>query len=80
MKQIKDFDECLEYVNRLGIVNKTKPIGWRQQELCAIVSHLQWLIGGYPFSITFHRIRSNKTGRLVFSTPAFHVVFDYPKV
>lgn len=41
MKEVKDFQECLEYVNRLGIVNPSKPIGWRQQDLCAIVSTLE---------------------------------------
>ena len=40
-KQVNSFNECLEYVNRLGIINPTKPIGWRQNDLVAIVHSLE---------------------------------------
>jgi hypothetical protein len=41
MKEVRNFTECLEYVNRLGIVHPLKPFGWRQQDLCAIVATLE---------------------------------------
>jgi len=41
MRTIKNFDEALKYVNRLGIVSPYKPIGWRQQDLCKIVEILE---------------------------------------
>ena len=78
MKQVNSFQECLEYVNRLGIVNPSKPIGWRQQDLCAIVEKLEWLMGKrYPFKVRFCRKHSN--ARLTFSTVGGTcIVFDYP--
>lgn len=78
MKQVNNFDECLEYVNRLGIVSPSKPIGWRQSDMVAIVGKLEHLIGKYPFKVRYHRARSIK--HLVFSTTGgTGIVFDYPK-
>ena len=78
MKQVNDFQECLEYVNRLGIVSRFKPIGWRQADLCAIVDKLTWLMGcRYPFKIRYHRKHS--ITRATFSTVGGTcIVFDYP--
>jgi hypothetical protein len=58
MKTVNDFQECLEYVNRLGIVSRSKPIHWRQANLCQVVEGIEELAGGrgaYPFKATFCR-------------------------
>lgn len=74
MPTINNFNEAMEYVNRLGIIYNTKPIGWRQKELCAIVEILEELatqrdklnlsvvLKTYPFTIKYHRTQSTKLG------------------
>ena len=81
VKTVRDFEDCLEYVNRLGIVNKTKPIGWRQSDLCAIVTGLERIAGFhcnaiYPFTVTYKRGDSFQS--LVFVINGGHYRFTYP--
>lgn len=65
MKQVNNFQECLEYVNRLGVVNPYKPIGWRQSDLCKIVEKLETAAVNqkqtnypYPLTVVYHRAQS----------------------
>jgi hypothetical protein len=56
MITINDYDGLLEYLNRVGVVSKNKPIGWRQQDLCSIADKILFLRrGGYPFNISYRR-------------------------
>ena len=41
MRTIQNFDEALQYVNRLGIVSPFKPISWRQSDFCKIILKLE---------------------------------------
>ena len=75
MKQINNFDECLEYVNRLGIVSPSRPIGWQQNDLVAIISELETASVNqkqtsypYPLKVQFHRGASQGVNwhRLIF--------------
>ena len=66
MPTINNFNEALVYVNRLGIIYNTKPIGWRQKELCMIVELLEGLATfqdkTYPFTVKYHRSKSTRYG------------------
>ena len=54
MKTVNNWEELLEYVNRLGIIHKDKPIGWRQQEFIKIQSFFSQNTGFNVFNfLTF---------------------------
>jgi hypothetical protein len=56
MTTINDYDELLTYLNRIGVVNKDKPIGWRQHDLCSIADKILFLRKReYPFNISYRR-------------------------
>ena len=82
MKKVSDYDELLHYVNRLGIVNKTKPIGWRQGDLCAIANALERIAQfhsnkPYPFLVKYHRKESLMS--VVFTVNGGYYRFSYPQ-
>jgi len=54
-KQVINYQDLIEYLNRLGIVHKDKPIGWRQQDLCAIADRLLACAKGrvFPFYVRY---------------------------
>lgn len=63
MVKVQTYQELLTYLNGLGIVHPSKPIGWRQQDLCSFADDLQVLAGEYPFSIHYHRAKTQKNAR-----------------
>ena len=75
MKRINNFQECLEYVNRLGLVNRSKPMGWRQANLVEIVARLE-AAGPYPLLVKFHRSISGRKATFTVNTSL--VRFNYP--
>ena len=61
MKTINNWEELLEYLNRLGVVNRHKPIGWRQEELMTILVKIESHVNTmpkYPFKIKYLRAMS----------------------
>lgn len=75
MKQLNNWEETLEYVNRRGIVNPTMPIGWKQQVLMDNVTAIE-KESSYPLNIIYKRITDtfliieSKTGNkyIIFAT------------
>jgi hypothetical protein len=63
MVKVQTYQELLTYLNGLGIVHPSKPIGWRQKDLCSFADDLQVLAGEYPFSIHYHRAKTQKNAR-----------------
>ena len=57
MKQINDFQDALNYVNRLGFAGSGN-IAYRQQSLCTVVDALVKTAGGYPFKASLTRYKS----------------------
>ncbi len=68
-KMVINYQDLLEYLNRLGVVNPSKPTGWRQQDLCAMADRLIACAKGrvFPFYIRFWREYSKGTSALYFS-------------
>ena len=81
MRTIKNFDEALKYVNRLGIVSPYKPIGWRQQDLCKIVQMLNIapFYSNTKIKVHFHRKLSRARHKLLFTVNGKQIQFEYPK-
>jgi hypothetical protein len=56
MKILNTWEETLQYVNRLGLVNNKMPIGWKQQVLMANVNLIESLsIDKYPITVRYSR-------------------------
>lgn len=57
MKKLNNWEETLNYVNRLGVANRTMPIGWRQQVLMDNVNLIESLsVNKYPIHVRYSRI------------------------
>lgn len=54
MKTVRDFDEAIEYVHRLGFTPQGN-IQHQQASLCHLVTALEQVAGGYPYKVVFHR-------------------------
>ena len=54
MKVLYNWEETLEYVNRLGLVNRSMPIGWKQQVLMDNVVRIE-TISAYPLIVQYNR-------------------------
>lgn len=59
MKLINNFDDALQYVNRLGFANTNKRYpSWivqAQMNLCRVTDLLVKESGGYPYKVRYHR-------------------------
>ena len=55
MKVINSWEEAMEYVNRLGVANRSMPIGWRQKQLMVNVDRLEATAGAYPYCVRYLR-------------------------
>lgn len=62
MKTLNNWQETLEYVNRIGVANPTMPIGWRQQVLMDNVNLIEGLsINKYPIAVKYSRVNDEFT-------------------
>ena len=56
MKRVYNHHDLLQYLNKLGVIGH-RPIGWKQQDLCAMADRLIACAKGgiFPFTIHFFR-------------------------
>lgn len=65
--KLNNWEETLHYVNRLGLVNRTMPIGWKQQVLMDNVNRIEALHNPaqpmYPLEVKYSRKSDSFTVR-----------------
>ena len=67
MKMLYNYHDLLQYLNKLGVIGH-KPIGWKQQDLCAMADRLIACAKGGVFPLSIHYWRKwSVTGGLKFS-------------
>jgi hypothetical protein len=58
MKTLHDFNEALNYVDRLGVLHIQKSPGWIpewQRRACNLIDGMEALCNGFPFNVRYHR-------------------------
>jgi hypothetical protein len=75
-KRLHNWEETLEYVNRLGLANPSMPIGWKQKVLMDNVNVIEALHDPkqpavYPIDVRYSRINDQFTVNNL-STKAIH--------
>ena len=67
MKSVYNYQDLIQYLNRLGVVSR-RPIGWKQQDLCAMADRLLACAESRTLPFTVHFFRKwSVTGGLKFS-------------
>ena len=71
MKTLNNWQETLEYVNRLGLVSSSTPIGRKQQVLMANVKAIETM-STYPLQVRYSRKNDVFEVNKIFITKAVH--------